>query len=189
MELFRNFIFEYLRNNYPYLFYLLNSENGIVYLVVFVVVAVMLSLLILFLIDTFLGGKDIIKFIKYKKACDLEIKKNTDYNYLFIEKKSFLKSLFIIAMLVLFVIFSLSFISFITLKIGRIVQTLSISFNAYIIALVFIVIFVTILYSLSIYWFAKLIIKIISHINEKYVQFVRPSFRIKKAKRRRKKYD
>lgn len=189
MELFRNFIFEYLRNNHSYFFHLFNSENRIVYLVAFAVAAVILLLVIIFLIDTFLDGKNIFKFIKYKKACDFEIKKNTENNYMFIEKKSFLKSLILIVLLASFIIFSLSFVFYTTLEIGRFVQTITTSFNAYIIALVFIAILVMILYPLSIYWFAKLIFKIGSYINEKYVQFLRPSFRIKKAKRRRKKHD
>lgn len=189
MELFRDFIFEYLRNNYPSLFYLFNSENGIVYLVAFAVVAVILLLVIIFLIDTFFDCKNIFKFVKYKKACDFEIKKNTKSNYIFIEKKSFLKSLILIALLASFIIFSLSFIFYTTLEIGRFVQTITTSFNVYIIALVFIAILVMILYPLSIYWFAKLVFKIGSYINEKYVQFLRPSFRIKKTKRRREKHD
>ncbi len=91
MELFRYFIIEYLKNNCPYLFYLFNGENGIVYLVVFAVVAVILLFVIIFLIDTFLGSKNILKFIKYKKACDSEIEKSTNNNYLFYRKKVFFK--------------------------------------------------------------------------------------------------
>lgn len=189
MELFRYFIVEYLKNNCPYLFNLFNGENGIVYLVVVAVVAVILLLVIIFLIDTFLGSKNIFKFIKYKKACDSEIEKSTNSNYLFIEKKSLLKSLIIIAVIILFIIFSLSFVFFITLGMGRFVQTTTGSFNTYIISLVFIAIIVMILYPLLIYWIAKTIFKVGSYINEKYVQFTRPSFRIKKEKRKGMKHD
>ena len=189
MENFGYFIVEHLKNNCPYLFNLFNGENGLVYLVVFAVIAVILLLAMIFLIDTFLGSKNILKFIKYKKACDSEIEKNTDNNYLFIEKKSFLKSLILIVVLILFIIFSLSCVFFTTLGMGRFVQTTTGSFNVYIISLVFIAIIVMFLYPLLIYWIAKSMFKIGSYINEKYVQFIRPSFRIKKEKRRGIKHD
>lgn len=189
MESFLYSIYEYTKNYCPYLFYLFTSENRIVYFIVFTLAIIILALLTMFLIDTILDINNIFNFIKYKKACDSEIKKNTDNNYMFTEKKSFSKSLILISLLVLFIILGLSIIFLIMSSIGLFIRANVSSFTIYIITSIFIAILIMILYPLSTYWFVKLIFKISSYINEKYVQFIRPSFRIKKGKRRRRKHD